>query len=374
MLQDLGSDHLQILLSVPLFFDCTLSFSKHVFLLKAKFVSCLKALCCISASSWGPSKESLSLLYKSFLWPLLTYASPGWFSFLIIINITKLECLHQAASCTITSCLLSSPIPLLFSEASLPPLQVTLTHFTLSSYKRALCLPTSFPISGLARLEAKPILCRSFWRAFASTHLLMLPSCLSFLLGTCLSSPWSPPFPLCFFSDLPLSRQDLALAHLDSLPPYDLVLWTDSFVLFLFGKGSSGVFANSLCGTQQAQYAQVFLLKPAPFCKLFAGLGSTNKSATSLLLLSDSCSVLTTLSSLLSFLCLKLSGGSGRNCLYSPPVLSDYNGCPDTHFSWGTMQLMNRPDKEHYLHLCNPLLSLSFCLSYPLSSFLGLKT
>ena len=48
-------------------FDCTLSFSKHVSSLKAKFFPRLKALCCISASSWGPSKESLSVLYKSFL-------------------------------------------------------------------------------------------------------------------------------------------------------------------------------------------------------------------------------------------------------------------------------------------------------------------
>ena len=45
-----------------------------------------------------------------------------------------------------------------------------------------------------------------------------------------------------------------------------------------------------------------FPLKPAPFCTLFAGLGSTNKSAISLLLLSDSRSVLTTLSSPPSFL------------------------------------------------------------------------
>ena len=52
----------------------------------------------------------------------------------------------------------------------------------------------------------------------------------------------------------------------------------------------------------QAQYAQVFRLKPALFCTLFAGLGSTNKSATSLLLLSDSRSVLATLSSPPSFL------------------------------------------------------------------------
>ena len=51
----------------------------------------------------------------------------------------------------------------------------------------------------------------------------------------------------------------------------------------------------------QAQYAQVFPLKPAPFCTLFAGFGSTNKSATSLLL-SDSRFVLAALSSPPSFL------------------------------------------------------------------------
>ena len=52
----------------------------------------------------------------------------------------------------------------------------------------------------------------------------------------------------------------------------------------------------------QTQYVQVFPLKPAPLRTLFAGLGSTNKSAISLLLLSDSCSVLATLSSPPSFL------------------------------------------------------------------------
>ena len=52
---------------------------------------------------------------------------------------------------------------------------------------------------------------------------------------------------------------------------------------------------------QQAQYAQVFRLKPAPFCTLFASLGSTNKSAIFLLRLSDSRSVLATLPSALSF-------------------------------------------------------------------------
>ena len=183
-------------------FDRTLSFSKHVFSLRAKFFPRLKAIRFISASSWGPSKESLSVLYKSFLRSLLTYASPGWFPFLSATNLIKLERLHRAASRAITGCLSSSPIPLLLTESSLPPLRVTLTHVTLFSYERALRLPTSFPISGLARLGVKPRLCRSSWRAFASTHPLMLPStcsreallALPFLLGICLPSRSSPPF------------------------------------------------------------------------------------------------------------------------------------------------------------------------------------
>ena len=179
-------------------FDRTLSFSKRVSLLNAKIFSHLKALRCISASSWGPSKESLSLLYKTFLRPLLTYASPGWFPFLSATNFTKSERLHRAASRAITGCLSSSPISLLLTKASLPPLRVTLTHFTLFSYKLALRLPTSFPISGLARLGVKPRLCKSSWKAFASIHPLMLPStCSREALVAC---PPCPPWNLPLFT------------------------------------------------------------------------------------------------------------------------------------------------------------------------------
>ena len=242
-------------------FDRTLSFTKHVSSLKAKFFPRLKALRCISASSWGPSKESLSVLYKSFLRSLLIYASPEWFPFLSATDLTKLEHLHQAASRATTGCLSSSPIPLLLTEASLPPLRVTLAHFTLLSYERALRLPTSFPISGFARLGAGPRLCRSSWRAFAFTHPLMLPStCFREALLACPPCPpWNlPSFTVesnlptpCSRSDPPLSRQGAALAHLDSLPSHDLVLWTNGSVPFPFGKGGSGVLANcSLCGTK----------------------------------------------------------------------------------------------------------------------------
>ena len=248
-------------------FDRTHSFSKHVSSLKAKFFPLLKALRCISASSWGPSKESLSLLYKSFRWSLLTYASPGWFPFLSATNITK------------------------------------------------------FPISGLARLGVKPRLCRSSWRAFASTHPLMLPSTSSreALLACSSFPPWNLPSftvestlsTLCSRSDPPLTRQGAALAHLDSLPSHNLVLWTDDSVPFAFGKGDSGVLANcSLCGTETTlsfSAGAVCSSFSAEACVILHTLCWSRqhqqvRHLSSLLLLSDSCFVLAALSSPPSFL------------------------------------------------------------------------
>ena len=69
--------------------------------------------------------------------------------------------------------------------------------------------------------------------------------------GTCLPSLRSLLFFSFSRSDLPLSRQGTVLAPLDSLPPHDLVIWTDGSVPFPFGKGGSGVLAHcSLYGTE----------------------------------------------------------------------------------------------------------------------------
>ena len=70
----------------------------------------------------------------------------------------------------------------------------------------------------------------------------------------------------CSRSDLPLSCQGAALAQLDSLPPHDLVLWTDSSVPFPFEKGGSGALANcSLCGTETT----LFLFSRPSMLKFF---------------------------------------------------------------------------------------------------------
>ena len=127
-----------------------------------------------------------------------------------------------------------------------------------------------------------------FLLLLARFSLLVLPH----RFGTCLPSLCSQPFSLRAPALIPsLSRQGAALTHLDSLPSHDLVLLTNVTVPSLFGKSGSVVLANcSLCGTEvtlsilAGLVCSSFLLKPAPICKLFAGLGSTNKSTTSLIL------------------------------------------------------------------------------------------
>ena len=275
---------------------------------------------------------------------------PRWFSFLSATNFTKLERLHRAASRAITGCLSSSPIPLLLIEASLYPLQVTLFHFTLSSYVQALCLPTSFPISGLARLGVRPrlhIVLESFCvhsPAYASTcsreALLACPPCPpwnlpSFTVESTLTSP-------CSRSDPPLSRQGAALAHLDSLP---LIIWCfgqTALFLFLLARAAPAFLPTVFfCGTEATLF-----FSAGPVCSSFSAEACAILHVlcwsrqhqqvchfSSLLLLSDSCSVLdpSPLLHLSSYL--KLCGRSGRNCLLFPPVLSDYNGSLDTRFS-----------------------------------------
>ena len=94
----------------------------------------------------------------------------------------------------------------------------------------------------------------------------------------------------CSRSDPPLTCQGAALAHLDSLP---LMIWYSgqtALFLFLLAKAAPAFLPTALSvalrplySFWQAQYVQVFSLKPAPICTLFAGLGSTNKSAIFLL-------------------------------------------------------------------------------------------
>ena len=102
---------------------------------------------------------------------------------------------------------------------------------------------------------------------------------LPFLLGICLPSPWSLPFPLHALALIHFSLSKVRFSPTLTLPPHDLVLWTDGSVPFPFIKGGCGVL-NALCWSRQHQQVCHF---------------------SSLILLSDSRSVLATLSSPPSF-------------------------------------------------------------------------
>ena len=92
---------------------------------------------------------------------------------------------------------------------------------------------------------------------------------------------------------------------------------------------------------RQTQYVEVFPLKPAPFCKLFAGLASTNKSAISSLLLSL-CPCHPVLSSVFSFTA-NFLGKTVFSLLYSQAtvsprtLISPGNDSADELSRWGAL-------------------------------------
>ena len=138
----------------------------------------------------------------------------------------------------------------------------------------------------------EPRLSRSSWRDFASIYPLRLfllllgrfsllahfPSCNPSAFGIELTL-----FSHCSRSDAPLSRQRVALAHFDSLPSHDLMIFTDGFIPFPFGKRNSGILADcSFCGTEATLsflaglVCSSFPLKPGPALGLLAPWANGN--------------------------------------------------------------------------------------------------
>ena len=123
----------------------------------------------------------------------------------------------------------------------------------------------------------------------------------SFTVEFTLSSP-------CSRSDRPLTRQGVVLAHLDSLSPHDLVFGQTALFLLFLAKETDVLDHCSLCWTEAT-----LSVSACPVCSSFSAeacailhvlcwSGKYLQSTTSLLLPSDSRSVLTTLFSPPSFL------------------------------------------------------------------------
>ena len=148
-------------------------------------------------------------------------------------------------------------------------------------------------------------LTRSCFLLLVLGRLLLLA--LPVLLGICLPSRSSPPFPLHALALIPLTLAKVRLSPTLTLSPLMIwYSWTDGSVPFPFGKGGSGVLANySLCGTEAT-----LSFSAGPVCSSFSAEACAILHAlcwsrqhhkvchfSSLLLLSDSRSVLATLSS-----------------------------------------------------------------------------
>ena len=125
------------------------------------------------------------------------------------------------------------------------------------------------------------------------------------------SSAWNMPYFTmkstlscpCSRSDSLFSRQGVVFAHLGSLPPHDVVIWTDGLFHLLFFS-----LTLSLCSRHSV------------------------------------------LSSVFPFTSISLAG-----TVFFFPIISGYNGSPGIRFSQGTTQLISWPDKKRYSCLCYPL-------------------
>ena len=210
-------------------------------------------------------------------------------------------------------------------------------------------------------LGVKPRLRRSSWRAFSSTHPLIPPmSPREALHALHLFPPWNLPSftvestlsSLFSRSDPPLSLHPPWLSSSSWCGTLDWRLCSFSFwqgrlcrtcqMLSLWHWGHSFLFCRpslfKLFHWSLRHSARSLLVSAAP-----TSLPFLFSYYLTLVLSSPLCPLLR-----LSFY-LKLSCGSGRNCLLFPPVLSDYNGSLDTRFSRGTTRLMSWPDGERYL-------------------------
>ena len=151
---------------------------------------------------------------------------------------------------------------------------------------------------------------------------------LPFLLRTCVPSLWSPLFLLQAPALIPLFFTKVRLSLILTL--FLLLIWytgQTALCLFLLAKAALtySVALRPLFPFQQTQYAQVFSLNTALFCKLFVLVSAAP----------------TSLPFLFSYLTLALYLNlSDRNCLLSP-VLSSYKGSTNTRFSRGTTRLMS---------------------------------
>jgi len=182
-------------------------------------------------------------MYKDFIQPVLSYAFPEWFSFLYDTLKKSLEVYHRSVCRVISSCLTSTPIPLLLLESLTPS---TGNHVESPSTHLLWMGPSppcrQFLLQHLAsnpmqpRLKKKPS-----WQSFCSSQENQVPR-----ETLILYPPPAPKLHCDLFHWRLLSlhnsgRHDAATDFLRRLPASDVVVWTDDFVTSSLGAGDTGL-------------------------------------------------------------------------------------------------------------------------------------
>ena len=181
--------------------------------------------------------------------------------------------MHRSFCRVITGCLSSTPIPLLYIEALLPPLRVTLTHQSLSFFERALRLPPTFPIASLANSNPRTRLKKSSWRSFSISHNLIpnLHLTREPLILCPPKTPWSAPstYTISLHLSSPCSRKDPPHFATPQLPPtFPLYLTAYLCLDWRFGTWRAGA---GWCRDTHQVYKVCHCYLASPF-RLVSGL------------------------------------------------------------------------------------------------------
>ena len=119
-------------------FDPHLTFSRHIASLISRATPRLNILRALAGTSWGQSKETLIITYKSLIHSLFTYAAPTWFPNTSPSYIQKLQRIQNTALRISTGCVKMSPIDHLHAETQVLPVQDHLTLLCSQFLARAL--------------------------------------------------------------------------------------------------------------------------------------------------------------------------------------------------------------------------------------------
>ena len=181
--------------------------------------------------------------------------------------------MHRSSCRLITGCLSSTPIPLLYIEALLPPLRVTLTHQSLSFFEQALRLPSTFPIASLENSNPRTRLKKSSWRSSSRSHILT-PN-LHLTREPLILCPPKPPSPPHLVTQSHSTSHPHALAK--TPPPFATPQLPPTFPLYLTAISLPGPTVRYLAGwgrvvqeyTSSVQSVSLLPRSPSRLCVNF---------------------------------------------------------------------------------------------------------